>query len=295
MEKELMTADTVTFGVELETGIPQENINFQIGSYHHGIALTTGPMTADGNFWRAERDGSLRFPVSRGVEFVSPILRGESGVQNLLDMIRWIKDLHNGRTNDSCGLHIHIGIKSVLGDSATPAEISGYVAKLAAVVNINTQGIYAQTGKLRDANRYCCPLSDSIGRYVRQVRSSGNISTYNANLSRYHILNLNPLPTRGTFEFRAFAGTLNSDLILHHLWTCLFIAKFAQALQKVPWTGRGWNSESGGTGTKALKGLHHKMKKHCLVGAMRDRIDAMKAEALKRAAKYDLAHGEEVA
>ena len=114
-------------------------------------------------------------------------------------------------------------------------------------------------------------------------------------MSRYHILNLNPLPTRGTFEFRAFAGTLNPDLILHHLWTCLFIAKFAQALQKVPWTGRGWNSESGGTGTKALKGLHHKMKKHCLVGVMRDRLDAMKAEALKRAAKYDLAHGEEVA
>lgn len=200
MEKELMTADTVTFGVELETGIPQENINFQIGSYHHGIALTTGPMTADGNFWRAERDGSLRFPISRGVEFVSPILQGADGVRNLLNMIRWIKELHNGRTNDSCGLHIHIGIKSILGENPTNEEITEYVAKLAAVVNINTQGIYAQTGKRRDSSRYCCPLNDQIGRHLRGIRDTGNVCDYAVNFSRYHILNLNPLYRRGTFS-----------------------------------------------------------------------------------------------
>ena len=43
MTKEQMTADTVTFGVELETGIPQANINFgaSVGYAYDSIA---GPL-----------------------------------------------------------------------------------------------------------------------------------------------------------------------------------------------------------------------------------------------------------
>lgn len=284
IQKEKMSAEEITFGVELETGIPDARRDFLIGGYHNGKLLTNAPKF-EGQYWKAERDGSLNFSLSRGCEFVSPVLHGAAGVDNLLKMVQWIK-ARDGRVNQSCGLHIHIGWKSVLGENITHKDLSCYIAKLAAVVNINAFALYAQTGKRRDQSRYCKELTLSHKEFLRNVRQSGSIQNY-AGLDRYCLLNVKPILSKGTFEFRVFAGTLDEDLILHHLWCCLFIARFAQNLQTVPWETKGWASEEGGRGSKALKGFYHKIKHHCLVGEMNTRYNAMKNAALLKAEAFD--------
>lgn len=277
-----MTADHLTFGVELETVVPTGAL--PVGGYHQGVA-TAGP-TFHGRPWRAERDGSIVPPAGfMPCEFVSPVLSGPEGVENLVLMLEWIRSL-GGKVNETCGCHVHVGLASILGPTAADAATALYIRKLAGVVNINAAALYAQTGTRRDLNRYTAPLTDHVRGTIDTARREGR-TDYACHVQRYHLLNVTNVNTRGTVEFRAFAGTLNTDKVLHHLWTCLFMARFAHELQQVPWSGKGWASQAGGSGEKALRGLHRKMRLHCLVGAMADRCRAMKAEALRLARKFD--------
>lgn len=283
---ETMIADHLTFGVELETIIPTDS-NINVGGYHRGAPVLGGPEF-QGLCWTAQRDGSIhRQPGYQACEFVSPILQGAEGIQNLINMVAYINRI-GGKVNRSTGLHIHIGLNSLFGIETSPAEITRYLDRLASVVNINTKAIYAQTGTRRDQNIYCAPLTEMDHSTLRNRRNTGDLCLFSCD-SRYKILNLTNLTSsrKRTIEFRAFAGTLNIEKILHHLWTVFFLCRFAQELETVPWKGRGWKSEEGGDGEKALRGLHHKMRKHCLVGAMKDHVRGMRKIALDMAVKFD--------
>ena len=76
-------AESITFGVELETTIPA-TAGLVVGAYHIGTTVRVGadtqtnlPLNAptfDGNHWKAERDGSIRvIPGRVPCEFVSSI------------------------------------------------------------------------------------------------------------------------------------------------------------------------------------------------------------------------------
>ena len=279
-----MTADHVTFGVELETVMPVNTL--QVGGYHSGRLVTAAPLF-NGTPWTAERDGSITAPTGfMPCEFVSPVLSGPAGVANLVAMLEWIRTM-GGQVNPSCGCHIHIGLASLLGREASAAAKAFYVRKLAGVVNINAAALYAQTGTRRDLSHYTAPLTDQIRETLEEASREGSTDTYGYRMDRYRVLNVTNVNTRGTVEFRAFAGTLSTEKVLHHLWTCLFMTRFAQELTRVPWTGHGWASLKGGNGEKALRGLHRKMGLHCLVGDMANSRRAMKAEAVRLARKFD--------
>lgn len=278
-----MTADHVTFGVELETVIPAGAL--AVGGYHRGSPVTAAP-TFNGAAWQAERDGSISAPYGYvACEFVSPVLQGPEGVANLVAMLAWIRGI-GGEVNASCGCHVHVGLASLLGPDADAAARAWFVRKLAGVVNINAAALFAQTGTRRDLNQYTAPLNDHVRSTLERARRE-NRTNYHCYVQRYHVLNVTNVDSRGTVEFRAFAGTLSTEKVLHHVWTCLFMARFAQELQSVPWTGKGWASQAGGSGEKALRGLHRKMGLHCLVGSMAARRRAMKSEALRLAQKFD--------
>src|SRR5512137_1923010 len=79
-------AESITFGVELETTIPA-TAGLVVGAYHAGTAVRAGadvrtnlPLNAptfDGHHWKAERDGSIRVKPGRvACEFISPVLNG---------------------------------------------------------------------------------------------------------------------------------------------------------------------------------------------------------------------------
>jgi hypothetical protein len=105
-------AEAITFGVELETTIPATS-GVVIGGYHFGAHVRAGVSTAtvlpvhapgfNGNYWKAERDASIRAnPGRMACEFVSPILHGGDGVAHLLQFVEWARAI-GANVNGSCG------------------------------------------------------------------------------------------------------------------------------------------------------------------------------------------------
>ena len=95
-----MNANEIAFGIEFETTLPSTD-NTPIGPYHSGYQV---PWLPTG--WKAERDGSIRPENTsrKGCEFVSPILKGVEGVQQIENAIDQI-NARGGRVSSSCGLH----------------------------------------------------------------------------------------------------------------------------------------------------------------------------------------------
>ena len=66
-----MNANELTFGIEIETTMPNHS-RVVAGAYHVGNQVSWLPLG-----WTAQHDSSIHAPAGRkGVEFVSPILRG---------------------------------------------------------------------------------------------------------------------------------------------------------------------------------------------------------------------------
>src|SRR5688572_29386352 len=158
-------AALIQWGIELETRIPQTSA-VAVGGYHSGFPVRTGITTAGarldapsfhGDTWNAERDGSIRCDIGQmPCEFVSPILRGDDGVEHLSQFVGWLNAI--GATVDrSCGCHITVGIESVIGTSDTKA-VSEFIRKLAHVARWHARSLYGQTGTDRHLNHYSHPL-----------------------------------------------------------------------------------------------------------------------------------------
>lgn len=132
-------AESITFGVELETTIPV-TAGIVVGAYHIGTTVRVGADTAtnlplnaptfDGNHWKAERDGSIRVNPGRvACEFVPPVLRGGEGVEHHLQFVEWANAI-GANVNGSCGCHITVGVASIIGTN-DPQAMSEYGRKLA--------------------------------------------------------------------------------------------------------------------------------------------------------------------
>ena len=132
-------AASIQWGIELETRIP-DTAGVSVGGYHNGLPVRLGmdqanglPLTAptfDGGHWRADRDGSISCDYGQtACEFVSPILRGEGGVEHLMRFVQWANAI-GATVNSSCGCHITVGIESVIGTSDVKA-VSEFIRKLA--------------------------------------------------------------------------------------------------------------------------------------------------------------------
>ena len=117
-------AEAITFGVELETTIPITS-GVVVGAYHVGTTVRSGAdaqtnmlltaPTYQGQHWKAERDGSIMTRLDRlACEFVSPILSGSQGVEHLIQFAEWARAI-GANVNASCGCHITVGVKSIIG------------------------------------------------------------------------------------------------------------------------------------------------------------------------------------
>ena len=98
----------------------------------------------NGRPWKAERDGSISIRERGHVacEFVSPILKGNAGVAHVLEFLTFLWRI-GATVNESCGLHVHIGLA---GLKPTSAEQANFVKILGRLVSRNATALYAQTG-----------------------------------------------------------------------------------------------------------------------------------------------------
>ncbi|MEA3189087.1 MAG: hypothetical protein QOD99_2917 [Chthoniobacter sp.] len=88
-----------------------------------------------------------------------PVLSGAAGLLHLREFLAWINEI-GASIDQSCGLHISIGIESVIG-SRDSGMVSEYVRKVAHIAQWHAMSLYGQTGTGRHLNRYSHTLSAS--------------------------------------------------------------------------------------------------------------------------------------
>jgi len=273
--------NTITFGVEVECVLPTSH-TLRVGSYHNGIPMPTeyrhnGQTLICPQFLgktaKCERDSSLNARSGyTGVEFVSPVLKGEKGRQFILDLFTFIKAI-GGKVNRSCGQHIHLGLESITGATATPSEVTMFLTQLIKISSNLQYAGYAQTGTARQINGYSRELreTDSILRVMTQklnqrtkkhgVGSSfnqGDVRDVTNTSARGSFVNLTTIHRKATIEFRWGAGTLNPLKFLSHLFTCEYIARRAWRAKGYPTTctkHRGNHIHRGEESTKGQRSL----------------------------------------
>jgi hypothetical protein len=233
-------AAAIRFGIEIETMIPI-TAGLSVGGYHRGAPVFQGrdaitgqtiSPAVNGVVWKAERDGSIQCePGFEACEFISPILSGDEGLRNLREMVAFINRI-GAKVNRSCGLHVTIGLDSVIGttDADALAKFSKILTNMA---KKHAWAIYAQTGTDRHANTYTKPLAQDTPKIVKAM-IQGSLETKVSvadNCDKYSMINLKKLFTQNAVEFRAFAGTTNEHKIFHHLATCLALVRRVSEMQ----------------------------------------------------------------
>ena len=237
---------TQTFGIEMETtGLGRERTAKAIAAYFGTEAVYRGrhlddwrvPMP-DGRHWTVERDGSVTEPCA---EVVSPVCRWED-IPMVLGVAKAIRAA-GGRTDSSCGIHIHIGL-----GVHTPQSLRRLVNIVNAKEDLLTQAL-GITPLRRE--RWCQPVEPRFLAELNRRKpdtmdgfaaiwyrwNSGSTNWRSCadchyDSSRYHLLNLHATfsterPAH-TIEFRAFNGTLDPRKIQAYIQLCMAIS--AQAL-----------------------------------------------------------------
>ncbi len=161
--------------------------------------------------WKFQKDGSISGPEPEKCELVTPILNYED-IPTLQELIRRLRKA--GAKSDptrGCGVHIHIGAS---GHTAqTLRNLANIMAShenlLASALNLDKHRIrhYCQTVSkdfLVALNRKKPKTMDELADiwYTSQHANYDRNNHYNG--SRYHMLNLHSVFTKGTIEFRLF-------------------------------------------------------------------------------------------
>jgi len=270
-----MTAQDITFGVEIETTIPRGIL--QVGPHGQGADIPSMPG------WKADADPSIRVGIysHEACEFVSPVYRGTEGLRQLLADLAKIKAM-GANVNESCGLHIHVGF-----DKSDAVAVD----KLATLVSNFEKAIYATTGtKKRERGRWCAGLN----RY-----GSADRAVMNSQACRYHVCNF--ATVKPTVEFRAFGATLNPAKLVGYVRMCVaLIERVHRAKRKTKWTAKTPVETSplhrNGEGQTALTRLFYHLgwtkgeQSHThgdLTGDGLPTVQRTKKELMRLAKKYD--------
>lgn len=193
-----MLATQMTFGVEIECTLPAAVVSQKqivIGAYHHGVQV---PGLPEG--WVAMRDGSIQADRGfRGVEIVSPVLKGKEGLEQAQAVLRTLK-AWGAKVNKSTGLHIHVGAGF---KSSLPATL-----RLVHLVAQYERALFAVTGtKSREHGCYTRPVTETY----KAIANATEWRTVERAATKYQSLNLVPLfGAKQTVEFRVFQGTMNA-------------------------------------------------------------------------------------
>lgn len=281
-----MNANEINFGVELETTVSNSRCGsgygqINIGGYHRGTEQGWLPRG-----WKAERDGSITSSNRnrRGCEFVSPVMKGEDGLNQITTACRLIKE-KSGQVNHTCGVHVTV---------AFPTNDAAALARLINLVANHERALYAITGTKR---------REEAGRWCKAVKGYGDDKRAKRVMDhdRYHLLNLTHLARgNGRVEFRVFSGSLNDDKVRAWVQVCLGLVALALSQsRRTSWNyeqkegKRGpWNSRTAGRGETEMNRLFYRLgwtKGHTpkAYGLLDENAKAAKKALRGMAKKYD--------
>lgn len=208
------------FGVEIETvGASREALANAISAvvgYHVPVLGYHGNQCSCGcgrsydslqklQIWKVERDGSLRHSASghrNTGEVVSPILQGKEGFEQLEAVIRAIHAA-GARTNRSTGLHVHVEANDLTGEE---------VARVVEFYASNQRTIDDMVSVSRRNNRFCQKYSPYRVNGMKQA-AQANKDSIRGYANKYTVVNIAPLFSYGTIEFRQHQGSVNAKKI----------------------------------------------------------------------------------
>lgn len=158
--------------------------------YHSGNEIAGFPKG-----WNAQTDGSIR-PYAPfgfvGVEIVSPVLKGEKGLTEVVAVVDWLNSV-GAKVDEHCGLHVHVGASHL-----SPEQVQALVNEFRCYERV----LYALCGE------------QALSRYTNSYCKNSSMWHSNPMVDRYQSLNLTNLTGKGTVEFRLGAGTLDVEQIL---------------------------------------------------------------------------------
>lgn len=196
----------ISFGVELEF-VAKYNLkslrDFKDAMEKHGYSYTYTESYCHnkGECWILGRDSSVKGCGCIGFELTSPIMKFNNAkdIKQLKNVIEMIKDILNGRTNKSCGTHIHMSFEC----GALTADLKNHFAVSYRDNELNFFDNLVPKTRRENENKYC--------------KSVNTEKLYD----RYRKLNLTPAEVRRTglpnknmhIEFRQLDGTLDFEKI----------------------------------------------------------------------------------
>ncbi len=184
------------FGVELECyNVTPDRIIRQLRE--SGISCGTGYRSNQENYWKVTTDSSISGINS--FELVSPILRGEAGLEQLMKVCRALKKC-GAKVNRSCGLHVHLNARNFSLEQWKRIFIN-----YARLENVIDQ--FMPNSRRANNNTYCRGFMNegNFERRINQMSSLGRISSILS--GRYWKINPQSYSVHNTCEFRQHAGT----------------------------------------------------------------------------------------
>ena len=237
----ILPLDQLEIGVEIECNDQNDVLwngrSRNIGSYHSRSNKVHPSFLSGfkGKKWKVESDGSLG---EKGVEFVSPILKGSEGIDNVVNNMKILKRM--GFDVDSkCGLHIHIGLSSICGNKRVDDVVS-FLCRLNKSF-FNYQGsLYGSAGKVRRDREFYCSrlrkeedliiLSEGIEKKEKGNKDNSDFDRFGNYSRKYRGLNLSNLRNgikgkRSSIEFRFPSGSLDHVQFLVHMIQIIFLIR----------------------------------------------------------------------
>ena len=185
-------------GMEIET----ENCKLS-GGFYEGVIQRLS--------WRTTTDGSLR---GNAFEFIS----------NPMEMQHLIPSLHEFFTvtgfteenyTDRCSIHVHVNCTDLSVDQ---------LSAIALVYSIFEESMFDFVGNYRDTNIYCIPWNQCRFNTKLITNMQRHLLAVPKGWQKYTAVNLIPLQTLGTLEFRHMHGTADIQKITQwlNMVGCLF-------------------------------------------------------------------------
>jgi hypothetical protein len=173
-------------------------------------------------YWNVTRDGSLR---NNGIEFISIPIKGTDIVTAIDDLQGLIKKyIPNPDFSDRTSVHVHIDVREMTDQQLwTFLELYTVVERL----------IFDYCGDDRAENIYCVPFYKGdyiVGLISNVIGSPSRIaSKFSGVDGKYQALNVKPVVTQGSLEFRHHHGTANKEDLLR--WINIVLQLKAKSLE----------------------------------------------------------------
>lgn len=219
-----LSLSSLTFGGEFEVLLPrhftQSGAAAELGRIL-GEPVHPSMANCPAGQWKVVTDGSVHGPGCVGLEFVSPILQGQGGLDRIVAVTNALRQM-GATVNRTCGFHVHVG-----GHGGS-VEFMKTLVKLYGRFEDPIDSLMP-TSRRGNAAQYCRSV-----KLVRNVDAATSVAELGGMLARssqagsakYHKVNVAPYG-KPTVEFRHHAGTVDGVKATNWITVCLRLVRAA--------------------------------------------------------------------